>query len=321
MNISQSAPPNYGRRKVVDRLMRLMLLVTVLLAVIPLLLILGHVLVRGAGALNVAFFTETYRPPLLPGETDESLSRLLLADEDEIEDADMLRTAPMDKFVARGGVLHGIVGTLLITSTALLIATPIGIMAGIFVSEYRESRFATVVRFACDVLSGAPSIIVGVTAYLIIVRHITSFSGLAGSIALAFLMVPIATRTTEEVLKLVPWEIREAALALGAPSWYTTLVVVIPAALPGIITGLMLAFARGAGETAPLLLTVSTSNELSFNLLEPIATLPLITYQYASSQFPSENVQAWGTAFVLTMIVLLVNITVRLITWRTRGGR
>lgn len=216
--------------------------------------------------------------------------------------------------IAQGGVLHAIVGTLLITSVALLIAVPIGLLAGVFLAEYPANPVATFVRFCCDVLSGAPSIIVGVVAYILIVQRVQAFSGLAGSVALTFLMVPTITRTTEEILKLVPNSTREAALAMGAPVWYATFTVVIPTALTGIITGVLLAFARGAGETAPLLLTVLGNNELTFNMLGPIAALPLLTYRYTESPFPSENNLAWGTAFVLMVLVLVVNILVRFAT-------
>src|SRR5215510_5619053 len=148
-----------------------------------------------------------------------------------------------------------------------------------------------------------------------------TFSGLAGSVALALLMVPTITRTTEEILKLVPESIREAAQAMGAPTWYATFTVIVPTVLSGITTGVMLAFARGAGETAPLLLTVMGNNELTFNLLGPIAALPLLTYRYTESPFPSENNLAWGTAFVLMMMVLLINILVRLATRNRLQGR
>lgn len=219
-----------------------------------------------------------------------------------------------------GGVFHAIVGTLIVTGTALLIALPIGLLAGVFLAEYPPNPLGTAVRFCCDVLSGAPSIIVGVTAYVLIVNargpdgQPLGFSGWAGAVALTFLMVPTITRTTEEVLKLVPEATREAALAMGAPAWYSTFTVVIPTALSGIITGVMLAFARGAGETAPLIMTILGSNVLVTSLLEPIAALPLITYRYTESPYPSENQLAWGSAFVLMMLVLLVNILVRVAT-------
>lgn len=220
----------------------------------------------------------------------------------------------------QGGVLHGIIGTLIIAGIGLLLALPIGIFAGIFLSEYRNERYATLVRFCVDVLSGSPSIIAGVVIYVIVVIPTQRFSAIAGSLALTILMVPIVTRTTEEMLKLVPDSMREAARGLGAPTWYSTFTVVLPAALPGIVTGVMLAFARGAGETAPLILTVLGSNVISTSLLEPMASLPLLTYRYTESPYPGENTLAWGAAFVLMMLVLIMNVLVRVATRRRAGA-
>lgn len=281
--------PNYARRKWADRLMRGLAIAATLLALIPLFLILGYVVVRGGSALNPAFFVEAYKPPAISLAGDIS---------------------------SAGGVLHGIVGSLLIVGAAMLLALPIGILAGVFLAEYPSNSVAAAVRFGTDVLSGAPSIIVGVAAYVLIVQRTRQFSGLAGSIALAVLMVPVITRTTEEILKLVPQTVREAASALGAPRWRLTLTVVIPTALTGIVTGVLLAFARATGETAPLLLTVLGNNNVSFNLLAPMAALPLLTYKYTDTPFPELNQLAWGTALVLTMLVLGVNLLVR---WATRS--
>jgi phosphate transport system permease protein len=175
---------------------------------------------------------------------------------------------------------------------------------------------ATAVRFCTDVLSAAPSIVIGVVAYVLIVQRTHQFSGLAGSVALAVLMIPVITRTTEEILKLVPHTMREAAMALGAPKWWLTLTVILPTALSGIVTGVLLAFARATGETAPLLLTVLGNNNISFKLLEPMAALPLLTYKYTDTPFPAQNTLAWGTALMLTVLVLTVNLAVR---WATRS--
>ena len=281
--------PNYNRRKWADRFMRGLTIGATLLALIPLFLILGYVVVRGASALNLAFFTQAYEPPVV-------------GTNGEIGNA--------------GGVLHGIVGSLLIVGVALLMALPIGLLAAIFLAEYPANPLATAVRFCTDVLSAAPSIVIGVVAYVLIVQRTRQFSGLAGSIALAILMVPVITRTTEEILKLVPHTMREAAMAMGAPKWWVTLSVVIPTALSGIATGVLLAFARATGETAPLLLTVLGNNNISFNLLEPMAALPLLTYKYTDTPFPAQNTLAWGTALVLTTLVLSVNLLVR---WATRS--
>jgi len=281
--------PNYNRRKWADRLMRGLTVGATLLALIPLFLILGYVLVRGASALNLAFFTQAYEPPVAGANG-------------EISNA--------------GGVLHGIIGSFVIVGVALLMALPIGIMAAVFLAEYPANPIATAVRFCTDVLSAAPSIVIGVVAYVLIVQRTRQFSGLAGSIALAILMVPVITRTTEEILKLVPHTMREAAMAMGAPKWWVTLSVVIPTALSGIATGVLLAFARATGETAPLLLTVLGNNNISVNLLEPMAALPLLTYKYTDTPFPAQNTLAWGTALVLTALVLGVNLLVR---WATRS--
>ncbi len=332
MSLKSSVSSNYARRKAVDAIMRSLVLVATGLAIVPLVLIIGYVTVIGGGALSWEFFTDIYKPPMQvsmpdlgPVDPNDPFANLDLGSlvgsepgtgqEGADEKGSGILEAP-----ARGGVFHGIVGTLLITTVALLIATPIGVMAGIFLSEFPDNPVAATVRFASDVLSGAPSIIVGVTAYILIVNargadgQPLGFAGIAGSIALTFLMVPTITRTTEEVLKLVPETTREAALAMGATTWYSTFTVVIPTALSGIVTGVMLAFARGAGETAPLIMTVLGSNVLMTNLFEPMAALPLITYRYTESPFPSENTLAWGSAFVLMMLVLLVNILVRIAT-------
>lgn len=345
-----------------------------LIAIVPLVLIIGYVLVVGGKALNTEFFTQAYLPPLTidngvtapdlgvpagapaaePPPADSIALNPSVAQPTVTNAAPQAADATADPFanidvgalvgagtepfpttgmppadaattqqpvampatdvVARGGVLHGIVGTLLVTGVALLLAIPIGLLAGIFLAEYPTNRLATIVRFCTDVLSGAPSIIAGVVAYILLVQRFQAFSGLAGSVALTILMVPTIIRTTEEMLKLVPASIREAAQALGAPTWYATFTVVVPTALTGIVTGILLAFARGAGETAPLILTVLGNNELAYNMLGPIAALPLLTYRYTESPFPSENTLAWGTAFVLMMIVLLVNVLVRLAT-------
>src|SRR5262245_1247918 len=283
--------PNYTRRKWADRFMRGLTVGATLLALVPLFLILGYVLVRGASALNLAFFTQAYEPPVVgAGGTVGNA----------------------------GGVLHGIIGSLLIVGVALLMALPIGILAGVFLAEYPANSVATAVRFCTDVLSAAPSIVIGVAAYVLIVQRTHQFSGLAGSVALTVLMIPVITRTTEEILKLVPHTMREAAMALGAPKWQLTLTVIIPAALGGIVTGTMLAFARATGETAPLLLTVLGNNNVTFDLLKPMAALPLLTYKYTDTPFPALNDLAWGTALVLTILVLSVNLLVR---WATRRRR
>ena len=254
----------------------------VVLAVLPLLLILGTLVAKGASSLNLAFFTQG---PVPAGENG-------------------------------GGVLHAIIGTLLIVGTACLIGLPIGIGGGIYCAEYPASRLAFVTRFVSDVLNGTPSIVVGVFAWTWIVASQKHFSALAGSAALAMLMIPMVTRTTEEMIKLVPHSLREAALALGYSRWRTSLTVVVRTTLPGIVTGSLLAVARVAGETAPLLFTALGSQYLSFNLDQPMAALPLVVFTYATGPYEEWHRLAWSTALVLILVVLALSIASRLATRR-----
>jgi phosphate transport system permease protein len=254
----------------------------VVIAVLPLLLILGTLAVKGASSLNLAFFTKL---PVPAGETG-------------------------------GGVLHAIVGTLMIVGTACLIGLPLGIGGGIYCAEYPGSKLATLTRFVSDVLNGTPSIVVGVFAWTWIVAAQKHFSALAGSVALAILMVPMVTRTTEEMIKLVPHSLREAALALGYSRWRTSLTVVVRTTLPGIVTGSLLAVARVAGETAPLLFTALGSQYLSFNLNQPMAALPLVVFTYATGPYEEWHQLAWATALVLILVVLVLSIAARLATRR-----
>jgi len=324
---------NYTWRKLVDRLMRGATVAATGCAIIPLLAIIIYVMTLGAAALSPQFFTDVYQSPEASSTPDTTTGEPAAEFNPDdpfagigIEEGSGDTPATSAEAEAaiyaagpKGGVLHGILGTLVITGVGLLFALPIGIFAGIYLSEYRHERFATIVRFCSDVLSGAPSIVAGVVIYVAVVTQVKQFSAVAGSLALALLMVPVITRTTEEMLKLVPESMREAARGLGAPTWYSSFTVVIPAALPGIVTGVMLAFARGAGETAPLILTVLGSNVISMDLFEPMAALPLLTYRYTESPYPGENTLAWGAAFVLMMLVLVMNILVRVAT-RRRGG-
>jgi phosphate transport system permease protein len=254
----------------------------VVIAVLPLLLILGTLAVKGASSLNLAFFTKL---PVPAGETG-------------------------------GGVMHAIVGTLMIVGTACLIGLPLGIGGGIYCAEYPGSKLATLTRFVSDVLNGTPSIVVGVFAWTWIVASQKHFSALAGSVALAILMVPMVTRTTEEMIKLVPHSLREAALALGYSRWRTSLTVVVRTTLPGIVTGSLLAVARVAGETAPLLFTALGSQYLSFNLNQPMAALPLVVFTYATGPYEEWHQLAWATALVLILVVLVLSIAARLATRR-----
>jgi phosphate transport system permease protein len=260
--------------------------VAALLAVLPLVLILGYLLAKGAAALSPAFFTQLPKPP---GE-------------------------------AGGGMANAIVGTLVVVGIAAAIGLPVGIGAGMYLAERRDGRLATLVRFLSDVLNGLPSIVVGIFAWEFLVRPVGHFSALAGGAALAAIMIPIVTRTTEEMLRLVPNTLREAALALGYPQWRTSLVVVLRTALPGIVTGALVAVARVAGETAPLLFTAFGNQFWSVELGQPIAALPLQVFTYAISPYDEWHAQAWAGALVLIGIVLVISVAARAATRSRLGG-
>lgn len=267
-------------RRLVSNLMVGLMVLAVVLAVLPLLLILANLIIKGAGSLSLAFFT---RMPVPAGETG-------------------------------GGVLHAIVGTLTIVGLASLIGLPVGVSAGMYCAEYPGTRLAKATRFIADVMNGTPSIVVGVFAWTLIVARQKHFSALAGSCALAMLMIPMVMRTTEELIKLVPHSLREAALALGYPRWRTSLSIVVRTAFPGIVTGSLLAVARVAGETAPLLFTALGSQFLSFNVNEPMAALPLTVYTYAIGPYEEWHRYAWATALVLIIVVFVLSVAARLAT-------
>ena len=209
---------------------------------------------------------------------------------------------------------HAIVGTLMIVGTAALIGLPIGVGAGMFCAEFSTTRLAVITRFVADVMNGTPSIVVGVFAWTLIVDVQKHFSGLAGSAALAMLMIPMVMRTTEEMVKLVPHSLREAALALGYSRWRTSLSVVVRTCLPGIVTGSLLAIARTAGETAPLLFTALGSQFMSRDLQQPMAALPLTVFTYATGPYDDWHRIAWAAALVLILVVLVLSILARLAT-------
>jgi phosphate transport system permease protein len=213
-----------------------------------------------------------------------------------------------------GGMANAIVGTLIMVGVGGIIGLPIGIIAGIYLAEFGKNAFGASVRFMSDVLSGVPSIVVGIVAYIIVVLPMGHFSAFAGGVALAILMIPTVTRTTEEMLLLVPHTLREASLALGVPSWKTTLRIILPAASKGITTGILLAIARAAGETAPLLFTALGNRFWSTSLYQPMASLTVFIYDYAKAPFDDWNRQAWAASLVLIFIVFVVNILFRLVT-------
>lgn len=272
-------------RRIRDRLSVVLAALSVLAAMLPLGSILLWVARQGLGAINWEFLTQPPRPVGEPG----------------------------------GGMANAIVGTVQLVTAAGLMAVPVGVMAGVYLSEFGNTRLAEWVRALTDALTGVPSIVVGIFAYAVVVRPMGHFSGWAGSFALAVLMLPLVVRTTEEMVRLVPHSIREASLALGIPLWRTVLRVVLPAAWPGILTGVLLALARVAGETAPLLFTVLGNNHWHRSFNEPIAALPLQIYAYAKSPYEEWHRQAWGAALVLVALVLLTSILARLATSRRVG--
>jgi phosphate transport system permease protein len=265
-------------RRVRGNLMVGLMGLAVLVALLPLIFIMLNLVVKGAGSLSLEFFT---RMPAPAGESG-------------------------------GGVLHAIVGTLIIVGLASAIGIPLGMGAGIYCAEYPGSKIAWISRFVADVMNGTPSIVVGVFAWTWIVATQKHFSGFAGSVALAMLMIPMVMRTTEEMIKLVPNSLREAALALGYPRWRTSLTIVLRTTLPGIITGTLLAVARVAGETAPLLFTALGSQFLNLNPGQPMAALPLTVFTYATGPYDDWHRLAWASALVLIIVVLLLSIGARL---------
>jgi phosphate transport system permease protein len=265
------------RRAIVDGSMRALMLACTILTVIPLVAVLAFVTINGIAAVNLDLLT---RPPKATG--------------------------------VGGGAVAAIAGTIQMVSLATLIAVPVGLLAGVYVSELAGRRVAGVIRFAADVLVGIPSILVGVFVFTFLVLPFKQYNAFAGSVALAVIMVPIIMRTTEEILKLVPGDLREASLALGVRRWRTVLSVAVKTGWPGILTGIMLAVARAAGETAPLIMTALGSRLLNVgDFSRPMDALPLFIYRNARQPYPALNEQAWGAAFLLLLTVLIINILVR----------
>jgi phosphate transport system permease protein len=272
-----------SRRKTVDRVARSIALAATIACVIPLAAVLVYIVIKGAPSLNL----------------------------------DLL-TRPSKALGVGGGALQAWLGTLQMVALATLFAVPVGILAGIYVSEFAGHRAARAVRFASDVMVGIPSILVGVFVYALFVLPFKQFNAFAGAIALAIIMVPLIQRTTEEVLQLVPRELREGSLALGVPTWRTTVSVVLPTARAGVLTAVMLAVARAAGETAPLLFTALGSRLVNVgNLAQPMDSLTLFIYNGARSPISAVVDQAWGAALLLLLLVLGINILVR---FRSVGG-
>ena len=281
--MSTSVPARHRvavRRKIASGVVLTLLMLGTFLAVALLVTILGYVIFRGLPALNIEFFTQR---PLPVGE-------------------------------AGGGVAPALIGTLILAAVSGAIAIPIGIAAAIFVVEYQSGRFAAPVRFAAELIAGLPSIVIGVFVWAFLVRGVVGhYAAIAGGVALAVIMIPIVARTVEEVLRLVPHSLREAALALGAPKWKVILAIVLPTARAGVITASVLALARSAGETAPLLLTALGNDFFSTDLLRPIGALPLQIYRYAISPYDDWHTKAWGASLVLVIVIGAIGLALRVV--------
>ncbi|MCC6745508.1 MAG: phosphate ABC transporter permease PstA [Acidobacteria bacterium] len=276
--------PQYGRgyrwRIALDAAARLATGAAAVLVIAILVIILAYMAYKGVGSLDVAFFTELPKPA---GETG-------------------------------GGIVNAIAGSLIMLALAMAISVPVGILAAIYLSEFGTGLFAQILRFLTDVLAGIPSIVVGIFAYTLIVLPMRSFSGLAGGVALAIIMLPVVVRTSEETLRLVPQSLRDAGLAVGAPKWRVTIDVVLASAASGIATGVLLAVSRAMGETAPLLFTALGSTLWTTSLHKPMASIPAQIYSYSISPYDDWHRKAWAAAFTLVLLILALNLAVRYLT-------
>lgn len=275
--VKVAIPPFSWRRRITDHVMTGLAFLTVVLVLLPLGAIFAYLIYKGAGSINWAFLTQTPKPVGEPG----------------------------------GGMANAIVGSMVILGIASFMGVPLGIGAGIYLSEYGRNRFGDIVRFVSDVLNGVPSIVIGIVAYGLVVLRQGHFSALAGGVALAIMMVPTIARTTEQMLLLVPQAMREAAYGLGIPQWRTTLSITLRTATSGIITGVMLAFARVAGETAPLLFTAFGNQFWNWKSDQPTAALSLQIFSYAISPFDEWHRQAWAGALVLIILIVSAVSAVR----------
>jgi phosphate transport system permease protein len=283
---SQSVPPISLRRRVTDHVMSGVAVLTVMLVLAPLIAIFGYLVYRGVGSINWAFLTQTPKPVGEPG----------------------------------GGMANAIIGSVFILGIASIIGVPVGVGAGIYLAEFGRNRFGAAIRFTSDVLNGVPSIVIGIVGYSIVVLYQKHFSALAGGVALAIMMVPTICRTTEEMLLLVPQALREAAYGLGVPRWRTTLSITLRTATSGVITGIMLAFARVAGETAPLLFTAFGNQFWNLHYDQPTAALPLQIFVYAISPYDEWHRQAWAGALVLIVLIVGAVAAVRYVVRRGSFG-
>lgn len=276
-SVLDMVPPIALRRRITDHVMTGVAVLTVILVLVPLFAIFAYLVYRGVGSINWAFLTQTPKPV---GE-------------------------------AGGGMANAIVGSAFILALASILGVPVGVGAGIYLAEFGRNRFGDVIRFTADVLNGVPSIVIGIVAYAIVVLSQKHFSALAGGVALAIMMIPTISRTTEEMLLLVPQALREAAYGLGIPRWRTTLSITLRTATSGVITGIMLAFARVAGETAPLLFTAFGNQFWNLRVNQPTAALPLQIFTYAISPYDEWHRQAWAGALVLIILIVTAVAAVR----------
>jgi phosphate transport system permease protein len=273
---------NIKLRLVKDRGFQAIVVFLSFLSMVPLVLIVFYIVKNGLSSLSWEFLVELPRP---------------------VGDAG-------------GGIANAIVGSFLLVIIASLPAIPLGISAGIYLSERKQGRLSSLARLAVEVLHGTPSIVIGIIAYLWLVIAIGRFSALSGGIALGIMMLPVIVRATEETLKLIPDSLKEASLALGVPYYRTVLKVILPAGLSGIMTGILISVARIAGETAPLLFTAFGNPFMNWNIIKPVNALPLLIYNYATSPYPEWHAIAWGASCVLVGLVLVLNLTARIIASR-----
>ena len=273
-------------RRFISAVMSGLMGVAAILATLPLIFLLTHLIREGASAIDIDFFTKMPTPVGVEG----------------------------------GGLANAIVGTLILVGIAAAIGLPVGIGAGLYLAEQRGARLATSVRFLSDVLNGMPSIVMGIFAWHFLVRPVGHFSALAGGVALGAMMIPLVTRSTEEMVRTVPVALREAALALGYPRWRTSVAIVVRTALPGIVTAALVAVARIAGETAPLLFTAFGNEFWSTSLTQPVASLPLQIYTYAKSPYDEWHRLAWAGSLVLIGMVLTISLLARFVTRSKHGG-
>ncbi|WP_242104360.1 MULTISPECIES: phosphate ABC transporter permease PstA [unclassified Lysobacter] len=274
----------HARRQLKNAAAQILATVATIFGLFWLVWIMWTTLSKGLGSLNLALFTEMTPPP---------------GDE--------------------GGMLNAFAGSALMSLLGIAMGAPIGVLAGTFLAEYsKRSLLAEAVRFVNDILLSAPSIVLGLFVYTVVVAQMGHFSALAGGIALAFIVLPVVVRTTDEMLRLVPAQMREAALSLGVPQWKVILQVLYRASLPGIVTGILLALARITGETAPLLFTALNNQYWTTNIFQPMANVPVVIFQYAMSPYDTWHTLAWAGAFVLTLFVLLISLVARAIVLRNK---